>query len=268
VTGVVYRNGRRGGEERVPCSAVVLAAGAINTTRILLESHTAAFPSGLGDTEGVLGRYLHDHPAGKIILDLGRPLSIRPPAYLARPSLDQTEPLYATACTQWSGVEIVARSIVSRHPGKLRWIGFSIFGTMAPTRDNGVFLDADNRLPDGTPGVKLHIRHPGEARTTLEKARDELKDLFGRAGYAPTMRVWKIENPGNSNHYGGTCRMHESPRYGMLDAWNRLHAVPNVAVVDSAAFTTGPEKNPVLTAMALAARAGDRLALDLRSGTV
>jgi len=52
----------------------------------------------------------------------------------------------------------------------------------------------------------------------------------------------------------------------MLDAWNRLHAVRNVAVVDASAFTTGPEKNPTLTAMALAARAMDHLAADLKSG--
>ena len=45
-----------------------------------------------------------------------------------------------------------------------------------------------------------------------------------------------------------------------------MHAARNVAVVDSAAFTTGPEKNPVLTAMTLAARAGNRLAEELRSG--
>jgi choline dehydrogenase-like flavoprotein len=60
--------------------------------------------------------------------------------------------------------------------------------------------------------------------------------------------------------------MHSSPQFGMLDRWSRLHEVPNVAVADSAAFTTGPEKNPVLTAMALAARASQRLADDLRAG--
>ena len=69
-------------------------------------------------------------------------------------------------------------------------------------------------------------------------------------------------------HFAGTCRMHDSPRLGMLDAWSRLHAVRNVVVADSSAFTTGPEKNPVLTAMALAARASDRLAHDLRAGAI
>jgi choline dehydrogenase-like flavoprotein len=38
-----------------------------------------------------------------------------------------------------------------------------------------------------------------------------------------------------------------------------------VLVVDASAFTTGPEKNPTLTAMALAARSCQKLARDLRS---
>jgi choline dehydrogenase-like flavoprotein len=38
--------------------------------------------------------------------------------------------------------------------------------------------------------------------------------------------------------------------------------------VDSSCFTTGPEKNPTLTAMALAARAADKLARDLHAGAL
>jgi choline dehydrogenase-like flavoprotein len=51
----------------------------------------------------------------------------------------------------------------------------------------------------------------------------------------------------------------------MLDSWNRLYAVPNVVVCDASCFTTGPEKNPTLTAMAIAARAGHHLADQLTS---
>jgi choline dehydrogenase-like flavoprotein len=61
--------------------------------------------------------------------------------------------------------------------------------------------------------------------------------------------------------------MHASPEFGMLDSWNRLHAVPNVVVCDASCFTTGPEKNPTLTAMAIAARAGGHLAEQLTSGS-
>ena len=72
--------------------------------------------------------------------------------------------------------------------------------------------------------------------------------------------------PGSSVHYAGSVRMHASPQFGVLDSWNRMYDVPNVAVVDPSCFPTGPEKNPTLTAMALAARAADRLADDLRAG--
>jgi choline dehydrogenase-like flavoprotein len=60
--------------------------------------------------------------------------------------------------------------------------------------------------------------------------------------------------------------MHHSAEYGVTDGWGRLHDVRNIAVVDSSVFTTGVEKNPALTAMALAARNATRLANDLKFG--
>jgi choline dehydrogenase-like flavoprotein len=139
---------------------------------------------------------------------------------------------------------------------------------MAPSTTNFVALDPVHPSPDGTPGLILHIHHPSESGHTLVAARDQLVDLLDSARLRPEIRKWVVDPVGGSVHYGGTCRMHDSPRFGMLNRWSRLHAVPNVVVADSAAFTTGPEKNPVLTAMALAARASQRLADDLRAGVV
>jgi choline dehydrogenase-like flavoprotein len=266
VVAVVFRDLRTGVESRVPCRAVVLAAGAIGTAEILLASSSAEFPEGLGNTHGVLGRYLHDHPLGKVVVDLGSPLSIHPPSYLTRPTIDRAPPLYAAACMQWSGTETLARSLLQRRPGRLPWIGFSVFGTMAPIRDNWVALDTARQGTNGASTLNLHISHPPESRVALDKARDDLTDALTRAGLTPRVRIWHVEPVGESKHYGGTCRMHASPAFGMLDGWSRMHAASNVAVVDSAAFTTGPEKNPVLTAMTLAARAGHRLAEELKGG--
>jgi choline dehydrogenase-like flavoprotein len=52
----------------------------------------------------------------------------------------------------------------------------------------------------------------------------------------------------------------------VVDGFCRVHGVPNVRVVDSGVFTTGPEKNPSLTAMAIASRACRQLAEELRKG--
>jgi choline dehydrogenase-like flavoprotein len=266
VDAVVFRDTQSGAEERLPCRAVVVAAGAVNTAEILLQSSSADFPEGLGNTHGVLGRYLHDHPLGKLVIDLGSTISVHPASYVTRASADRSVPLYAAACMQWSGAAIYARSVLARKPGRLPWLGFSVFGTMAPTRDNFVALDPKRLSGGDRTLLELNISHPPEAVRVLDEARDQLVEVLATAGLSPSVRIWKVEPVGNSNHYGGTCRMHASPEFGMLDGFSRMHGVPNVVVADSAAFTTGPEKNPVLTAMALAARGSDRLAQDLKSG--
>ena len=268
VESVVVRDARSGIEDRVACRAVVLAAGAISTPEILLASSNAEFPEGLGNTHGVLGHYLHDHPLGKLIFDLRAPISVHPPCYVTRETIDRAPPLYAAACMQWSGPELLARSVLGGKPGRLPWIGFSVFGTMAPSKDDFVALDPTLRGANGAAGLKLHIRHPPEARLALDKARDDLSDALSRVGLEPRLRMWNVEPACNSVHYGGTCRMHASPRFGMIDRWSRMHAARNVVVADSSAFTTGPEKNPVLTSMALAARASDRLAEEMKAGDI
>jgi choline dehydrogenase-like flavoprotein len=268
VQAVIVRDARTGSESRIPCRAVVLAAGAIRTPEILLASTSADYPEGLGNAHGVLGRYLHDHPLAKLVVDVSEAISVHPPSYLTRPILDQAPPLYAAACMQWSGMEVLAQSVRQRRPGRLPWLGFSVFGTMAPTLDNWVAIDPASPGSGGRRRLKLHIRHPPEAVVALERARDDLAAILKGAGLAPRVRTWHVEPVGESKHYGGTCRMHASPRFGMIDGLGRLHAVRNVAIADSSAFTTGPEKNPVLTAMALAARTAHHLAEDVKAGDV
>jgi choline dehydrogenase-like flavoprotein len=139
---------------------------------------------------------------------------------------------------------------------------------MAPSRENGLTIDTRASPNDGAEAVSLHIRRPAESDVALARTRDEILGLLEGAGAGPRMRLWKIEDLGNSIHFAGTCRMHDSRQFGMLNAWGRMHAVPNVMVADSSAFTTGPEKNPALTAMALSARGADRLARDLAAGHI
>jgi choline dehydrogenase-like flavoprotein len=268
VTGVVVRDRETSADERIRCRAVVLAAGAVNTAKILLQSSSADFPEGLGNTHGVLGRYLHDHPIAKLVIELSSPIAFTPAAYVTRLPLDRTAPLYAASALQWSGVHHFVRSALQGHPGRLRSAGFSLFGTMAPAPGNFVAVDSANRSDDGSPGVRLHIAYPPESPAALEATRDQVVHLLDRVKLNPRVSLWNIDPVGSAIHFAGTCRMHASPKFGMLDSWSRMHAVRNVVVADSAAFTTGSEKNPVLTAMALAARASQRLVEDLRRGDI
>jgi choline dehydrogenase-like flavoprotein len=268
VTAVLFKDQPSGAIHRLPCRAVVLAAGAINTAKILLQSTSPDFSHGLGNTHGVLGRYLHDHPLAKLEIELSSPLSFQPPAYLTRPPVDRSQPLYSAACLQWTSARRLVTSVLAGRPLRSRSIGFNIFGTMAPDEANFVGVGSGQSKADGTPPLVLHIHHPAESGTTLVAARDRLVAILERAGLGPRVQKWVVDPVGSSVHYAGTCRMHASPQFGMVDRWSRLHAVPNVSVADSAVFTTGPEKNPALTAMALAARASHRLVEDIRTRTL
>ena len=142
VVAVICRDPRTGSEDRIPCRAVVLAAGAVNSAQILLESRCADFPAGLGNGHGVLGRYLHDHPLAKLVVDLGRRVSIAPASYVTRPPLQRSAPLYAAACMQWGGTGGMARTVLAGHPGQTNQLGFSLFGTMIPTAEDFIALDS------------------------------------------------------------------------------------------------------------------------------
>jgi choline dehydrogenase-like flavoprotein len=148
-----------------------------------------------------------------------------------------------------------------------RSFGLVTFGTVVPEYDNQVRLHPERKDEFGFPVLEINLRYPDHAWGTLKAARARLQAILLDAGYGSNLaRTDDHLIPGRSVHYGGAVRMHASPEYGMLDGWSRIHAVPNVVVADASSFTTGAEKNPTLTVMALAARAADRLANDLKQG--
>jgi choline dehydrogenase-like flavoprotein len=269
VRSVVYFDRAARVERRVSGAAVVVAAGALASTKLLLHSACADFPGGLGDTEGILGRYLHDHAHHWCVMDLDGTLPrLGHAAYLTRAPYRESPPLLAAQCTIGGSGDSLREKALSFTPVGTRSFGVVIFGTMVPEYRDHVKLDATARDEFGLPALDVHLRYDEEVARTVEAARGRLLAILDAAGYRSRMREpLPPLVPGTSVHFGGTVRMHRSPQHGMLDAWNRLHSVGNVAVVDASCFTTGVEKNPVPTAMALAARAAHRLAEDLRTSS-
>lgn len=266
VTRAVYFDRETGVARAISARAFVLAAGSLGSPRILLNSKSADFPHGLGNTDGVLGAYFHDHPKCGGRIRLNRSLTrVRIGAFLVRPPVASSPPLLAAACTMQS-VKF-ARGLLRGSPsiGKSNELVWWQFGTMVPTEENRVTLSADTKDEMGIPVLEVNMRFDDGVRSALAAARERLLVHLDAAGLAPEVMAYRQDAPGAGVHYGGAVRMHASPRYGMLDARSRLHAVPNVLVVDASSWPTAAEKNPVLTIMALAARAADGLASELRS---
>jgi len=133
-----------------------------------------------------------------------------------------------------------------------------------PTADQGITFDPTANTDPLQCRPTISLRYDQRTVDNLVAARDRLREMFASAGvHIDVPGPFHELRPGSSKHYGGTLRMHTDPAFGVVDAWNRMHDVANVIVCDSSCFTTGPEKNPTLTAMAIALRAADRLATDL-----
>jgi choline dehydrogenase-like flavoprotein len=259
VDGVEYIDRTSRQIERLPASAVVVAAGAIDTTTLLLRSTSKNFPRGLGNADGLIGRYLHDHPREWWAAAPGRPLpALDHPLYVARVPHDDAKPLMATSLTL--GLATKAERLKTYVKMSTSQFGVQVFGTMVPTPDVGVELDGD-RDTDLVGRPKISLCYDRDSATNLVTARQRLGEIFAEADIGLDVHGPLHDGrPGSSVHFGGTVRMHDSRQFGVLDRWNTMYDVPNVVVCDSSCFTTGPEKNPTLTAMAIAARAADRLA--------
>ena len=265
VVAAVYHDAATKTQKRISASAFVIACGPLNSPKLLFNSACSDHPNGLGNSAGLLGRYLHDHPREWWAVDVETPItSLSPPAYLTRLPHATSDPLLASSWT--IGAFGTIGKIKSRFGQKSRSFGVQVFGTMTPKEEYYVRPSADEKDEFGLPALEVHIEFEPEVLANVVGAREHLLDLLDDAGFKGTIRdIVPQLFPGTAKHYGGAVRMHAASKYGVTDAYNRLHDAPNVLVVDASCFTTGAEKNPTLTVMALAARSADRLASDLKA---
>lgn len=63
----------------------------------------------------------------------------------------------------------------------------------------------------------------------------------------------------DSSHHMGTTRMHDNPRYGVVDRNCKIHDLANMFIASGSVFPTGGHANPTLTILALALRIADHL---------
>lgn len=237
-----------------------ITASTIETVRLLLNSRSDRHPDGLGNSSGLLGRYLMDHPCSSVSWPL--------PGAGAAPTADLLD-LAAS-----SGAYLPAPD--GSEPGSGRFgvqvyvsetrVSLRAFGEMRPRPENTVSLGA-RRDRWGVPAARIAMAFDGEDRALLEAQRRLLGEMARlaappRAGPLGRSRVRPVSHPaGSAAHECGGVPMGSTPDDSVADPWNRLWDCPNVVVCDASCFRSSGYQNPSLTIMALALRAARR-ALD------
>ena len=214
VVAVEYVDRTTGDVRSLPVRGVALAAGAIDTTMILLRSTSTDFPDGLGNTNDLIGKYLHDHPREWWPATLDRPMrALAHPLYLARrPHADST-PLFATSLT----IGLAARRDRLRTyvRGSSDAVGVQVFGTMVPQPDRGVAIDRAETPSVGQRPI-VRLAYDTEAVTNIHESRTRITDEFAEVGLGVKVDgPFHDLQPGSSVHMAGTVRMHADPEFGV-----------------------------------------------------
>lgn len=277
VSGVRYFD--RDGNERMQHARNVIVCGyAIETPRLLLNSACNAFPDGLANSSGTVGKYLMAQ-AGNVVLgrfdDLVR-MYKAPPAHALTEEFYETDPRndfvrgfaiqtvgplpiafakqMAAAKKSW-GWGLRREMMDYNH-----WSALGVLGEILPWEDNRVGLSSEDRDQFGLPvaDVRFHLRDNDKKLTAagVKKATE----IMQAAGATEIIQESRFA------HLVGGARMGSDPATSVVDGFGRSHDIPNLFVCDGSIFPTQGSANPGLTIQALAARTADYLISQRSSG--
>ncbi len=265
--GVAYVDRLSGAEREVNADAVFLCASTIESTRLLLNSVTETHPGGLGNSSGVLGRYLMDHIFGIGLDGFAAPIprgASDPSSFgCFIPSFRNTGEAEDLGFVRGYGIglQIYPRETGLRLRLKNRgrthggWFWMRAFGEVLANRENRVTLDPVRVDAWGIPIAHIECRYGENERRMAADQLGCVQEIAKATGLQPRRVHSELNSPGLSIHEVGTARMGADPETSVLDPFNRSWDVENLLVTDGSCFVSGGFQNPTLTMMAITGRA-------------
>jgi len=270
---------------------IVVAAGALESTRILLNSRSSAHPEGVGNSNGVLGHYLMDHftleGASGLMTHLrsskrepvGRPCGFLIPKYVncssSKPNERHSKFLRGYRFDGDGSQELYGHAFLLPEFGDA-WrkrvreeipygFGMEAQGECLPRYDNFVELDRNKKDAWGIPVLHISAAYGENERVMAEAMRHDINEILDAMNLSDiTPPAKRISMFGKNIHECGTARMGSDAKKSVVDANCKVHDTPNVFVTDGAVFTTQGCYEPTLTIMAISARAGEYIAKAFR----
>lgn len=266
---------------RIETPILVLAAGAVQTPRLLLAQRSRRHPGGLANGSGQVGQNFmetlgwnstglvpgltHSHvglQADAICWDFNAPDVIPGVKGGCRfnssvQEIGFTGPIaYATRAVGGFGAQF--KTSVRASFGSALSVG--AIGEFLPNEASFVDLDPQRKDQHGIPLPRLHshLGRPEIAR--LKFMAGQCRRLLKAAGAVELVEEFGAWDHLSASHVFGTCRMGNDSRTSVVDATCRSHDHPNLYIADASVFpSSGGGESPSLTIHALATRAADAI---------
>ena len=273
--GVRVIDARTRAESVIEARVIFLCASAFESTRILMNSTSAAHPQGMGNASGTLGKYIMDHhmlwgaggqmPGFEGFTSEGdRPNGM----YVARfrnthrsgqhPDFLRGYGMQGGSGGRgrWSGAghgaEWKKRMLTELGP----WgIGINGWGETLPRAENHLALDATVKDAWEIPALRISCKWGDNERAMMRDMVTTATEMLEVAGATNVRQNRPDVAPGLCIHEMGGARMGRSSDVSVLDGNNALWEVPNVLVTDGACMASSACQNPSITYMAITARA-------------
>lgn len=254
---------QKGTSKSLKPKLVVLAAGAINSAVLLLQSANEAYPSGLANSSDMVGRNFMNHNCTAV-------LALHP--FRKNNSVYQKTLLFndfyfsgGPENMPLGNVQLLGKisgSILAAQSGLPNFVA-----DYAANRSVDWYVMSED-LPDRDSRVTVE---KGQIRLDWKRSNwachlalvKRAKRVFRKSGFPLVLsRAFDRRTP---SHQCGTLRFGADPRDNVLDLYCRAHDHSNLYVVDASFLPTSAAVNPALTIAAQALRVGDRINQTLRA---
>jgi gluconate 2-dehydrogenase alpha chain len=275
---------REGKEYFQPAHVVLVASYTYENTRLLLLSKSKAFPKGLSNNYGQVGRHFFSHWQGSPVFALfpfninvwyGTPAQTTVVDDFADDNFDHSGLGFIGGTsislgTEMHPIEAAAMNTFGRAPqwgskwksfvkeNAARWTSSYLQTNTFPYEQNFLDLDSEVKDPLGDPVCRVtNAAMPNEARAAAF-GQAKAEDWFRAAGAIEIVRGGAGPGGVSTHAYGGT-RMGDNPETNVVDKWGLSHEVPNLGVLGASVMGSSGARNPTLTAQALAWRTAEHL---------
>ena len=263
---------------------IFVNAACLNSNLIMLNSVSNRFPAGLGNDNGLLGKYIAFHNyRGNIdasiagfedMIEYGR----RPTAAMM-PNFrnvykQETDFLrgymvhYSAGRSGWDrglgmdGIGAGFKELITEPAG---WgVSMMMQGETIPKESNHVRLSKDKTDDWGIPLLITSVGYDDNDEKVLKDFLEQGAAMLEKAGCKNIHPYDNGRKPGNDIHEMGGIRMGKDPKTSLLNSWNQLHQCKNVFVTDGACMPSTSTQNPSLTFMAITARAANHAVEELK----
>lgn len=290
--GVAYIDRQTRQVREVHARVVVLAAQALESVRIMLNSRNRQHEGGLANASGVLGKYLMDHTwvaggasaefpdhPGKASVDgPARPNGLYVIRFRNRPGEAAHKGFLrgygfqgggsTSFNVQLPGFGAAYKTAVTTQDGRTT-VAFSGFGEVLAYEDNQVAIDPDVVDAWGIPVLRISMAWKENELQMIPDMATTAAEMLEAAGGRNIQPFFHLDRvPGYGIHEMGIARMGADPKTSVLNQFQQTHEISNLFVTDGSGFTSGGCQNPTLTIMALTVRSMDYVMEQMKQGSL